>query len=82
MLVNEFLFQKLETFAQGLIVISLLYKITNRNEGKFAVASLPDTKSISELTALLQTALHLVNLHGIVAPYPLGSLGNCKDSYM
>ena len=74
MLVNEFLFQKLETFAWEFIEISLFYTTTNRNERKFVIAILPDTRSIPEPRALLQLVFYLVNLQGIVAPYPRAHL--------
>ena len=47
----------------------LFYAKTNPNEKKFVIAILPDARSITE-RALLQLAFYLVNLQGIVAPYP------------
>ena len=69
MFVNEFLVQKLERFAWEFLEISPFYTTTNRNERKFVIAILPDTRSISEPRALLQSVFHLVKLQGTVAPY-------------
>ena len=74
MLLNEFIFQKLEIFAWEFIVISLFYTTINPNERQFIVATLPDTRLITEPRALLHLAFYLVNLKGIVAPCPRARL--------
>ena len=51
----------------------LFYTKTNPNNRKFFIAILSDVRSITE-RALLQLALYLVNLQGIVAPYPQAHL--------
>ena len=55
-------------------MISLFYSTINPNERQFIVAILPDTGLITEPKALLHLAFYLVNLQGIVAPYPRARL--------
>ena len=44
MLVNELLFQKLERFAFAFIEIFLFDATENRNERRFVISVLPDTR--------------------------------------
>ena len=74
MFLNKFLFQKLGTFTWEFIVISRSYTTTDPNERNFVIAILPDTRLITEPRALLQLAFCLVNLLGILAPYPQAHL--------
>jgi len=53
MLVNEFLFKKLDNFDFTFIEISLFYSTINRNVKKFAISVFPDTRLITGPRALL-----------------------------